>query len=150
MCVLLVVGCSSSYQVAQVVEGRLTSERGVPVAGLPVSVIRSTEPGACNNATVLGMTDKDGHFSVSRQATVGRIAVIVQHDTLCVLEGGRWTPIWRSVYGPASDKQTFACSRGNNGWNCIMDGLTSMHVGLTVRSTGRPDDGPSAKPWAAG
>ena len=123
--VATLTGCANSYDIAQHVEGTLLS-RDRPASGLTVSLVNSIDPNSCQRAIAMTVTDIGGHFSVSRTAKVGQFAVIVQNDTLCVFEDGRWHSIWTNAYGPAKPKIAFSCSKNDTTWRCTMNGLASL------------------------
>jgi hypothetical protein len=125
MLVTILVGCANSEEIDQLVEGTVVAGAD-PKAGLAVSVVQSIEPNACDGAKGMAETDSNGHFALYRKAKVGRFAVLVQRDTLCIFESGAWHSVWRSLYGPAAPKMTFSCTRSPKAWNCTMDGHPSM------------------------
>jgi hypothetical protein len=116
---LAAAGCSTS--VDQSVVGTITSE-GRPVPAMPVALVRRTGEGACGNPEPIAITDEKGQFLLSRRPRRGRIAVIVQEDTLCVQDGGSWRAIWNNTYGPAPDRLTFDCKKSTESkWECEVE-----------------------------
>jgi hypothetical protein len=123
--VATLAGCANSYDIGQTVEGIILSHDR-PASALSVSLVNSIDPNACERATAMAVSDISGHFSVSRTAKVGRFAVIVQNDTLCIFEGGRWQSVWTNAYGPAEPKIVFSCGKDDAAWRCTMNGLASL------------------------
>src|SRR5690349_13093593 len=41
---------------------------------------------------------RDGKFSLHRSVQYGRVAVIVQHDALCINDGSGWVTAWYAAY----------------------------------------------------
>lgn len=121
------LGCSPEY-IEQQVTGIVKIEDR-PARGLAVR-LQTGEQSTCDDKYLSLATDAAGGFSGTRRAALGKMAVIVQKDTLCVLEGNKWKPVWRGIYGPAPTVMNFICSRIGQAWKCTMNGVESH---LTAR-----------------
>jgi hypothetical protein len=116
-------GCDTmSKQIDQKVAGVMHAN-GQPGQGLSVRL--QSGGSNCDSNSLSFTTDANGAFSGARKVDVGKLAVIVQNDTLCVLEGQSWRVAWFGTYGPAPDALSFRCNRDANGWKCTMNGLES-------------------------
>jgi hypothetical protein len=125
LAVLLSVGCSSQTEIQQQVIGQLTIN-GIPAKEIRVALVPNANASGCNQPLELSRLDQDGKFAFSRSAQIGRFAVLVQHDTLCIQEGGTWQVAWKGIYGPAPEKMVFACARAQSpAWQCTMNSLVS-------------------------
>lgn len=109
-----------SYEINQKIIGTLTvNDR--PASGVQVALIDRTKQESCDKAANPSATDKNGQFLQLRTASVGRLAVIVQQDTLCIFENSTWQPIWNGTYGPAHEEINFSCDRHEgSAWKCTM------------------------------
>jgi hypothetical protein len=113
---LATASCSTS--VNQTISGTITSQ-GRPIPSMPVALVDRTDERACVSPEPTTTTNEQGQFRFSRTADRGRIAVLVQKDTLCVYDGNSWRAAWKNTYGPAPDRLTFECKRDKElNWEC--------------------------------
>ena len=119
-----VFGCdATSKHIDQKIDGVVSfNERPTPGLALRLQADGSS---TCDSGSLSFTTDAKGSFSGSRKADIGRLAVIVQKDTLCVLDGQRWRAVWHGTYGPAPEALNFKCNRNGSEWKCTMNGLES-------------------------
>ena len=122
---ILLWGCGAmSEQINQQITGTMRIDDR-PGARLPLRLQVGDKP--CESDAIGFTTDSNGMFTATRIAHIGKLAVIVQKDTLCILEGQKWHAIWRGIYGPAPQAMTFVCNRNReNTWKCTMNGLESL------------------------
>lgn len=124
VCVFTLIGCS--YDITQKVDGVLTVNSR-PASKVQVALVDHSAEGQCSEPKLTTITDSDGRFVLVRSAQLGRLDVLVQDDTLCLRDGEKWIPIWRSFYGPAPPTLTFSCAKSESApWRCKMNGLESM------------------------
>ena len=126
VCAVALMGCS--YEITQKVDGALAVDSR-PASGVHVALVDFSAEAQCNEPKLTTITDSNGKFAMVRSAKLGRLDVLVQDDTLCLRDGDKWIPIWRSVYGPAPPTLTFSCAKlAGAPWRCKMDDLESMDL----------------------
>jgi len=115
---IFLVGCAPlSYEKPQTVTGSLVID-GRPLKSGQVRLVEGDNP-SCNNAAMSAPVT-DGQFELRRNVEHGRLAVVVQQDALCILEGKTWVKAWHNVYGPASPTLVFSCTKQGQGmWVCL-------------------------------
>lgn len=76
--------------------------------------------GKCTETNgVVASVAEDGRFALRRTVNLGKLAVVVQDDTLCLWRNGSWVKVWRSKYGPAASSINIRCIDGVEGWACV-------------------------------
>jgi hypothetical protein len=114
------------YTIRQEVQGGFAIAEH-PLAGVQVALVRDAIADSCEGERLIVTTDGNGRFATKRSATVGTVAVVVQHDVLCVNEDGTWRIVWAGIYGPAPVAMHFTCSKNAGGeWSCDMNGMESL------------------------
>lgn len=123
-------------------EVRITFLRNnAPAVGIQFKLVPESPINDCSREGQAGVTSADGTWKSSRKkssSNVSYFAVIVQHDTICIQEQGKWKPIWSSAYGPFMDQLDIRCELSNPP-NVNPQGVISNVCDISVnRAGGKP------------
>ncbi len=87
-------------------------KNGEPVTSLKLKFIEGEKNKDCSSDGVSGTTDNNGLFRFNRirqSSLIEIIAVVVQHDILCIEDSHEWKIIWSTPYGPAPKQLNIQC-----------------------------------------
>jgi hypothetical protein len=88
---------------------------GSPLAGIQLRYYAQAQ---CGGSFVAAMTNGDGRADVVRVAKRGRLAVVLEKPSLCILQESRWTPVWSTTQDPP-ERVAVSCDVTEAGkWKC--------------------------------